>query len=141
MPVTAVETAPSPACVLLAEDDFELRRLLIRGLRKDGYDIVEVASGAELVHRLGLNLQEPERVEAVDLIIMDIRMPGWSGLEVLEALRSIGCQIPVIVMTAFGDDETHRTALRLGAASVLDKPLDPDHLRRVVINTLGRGDS
>jgi CheY-like chemotaxis protein len=125
------------ACVLLAEDDFELRRLLIRALEKDGHRIIEIATGAELVHRLGRSLEATGADMSPDLIVMDIRMPGWSGLEVLEALHDVGSDIPVIIMTAFGDPETHEKAMRLGARFVLDKPLDPNDLRSLVLRILG----
>jgi DNA-binding response OmpR family regulator len=131
-----IRTESEPARLLLAEDDFELRRLLIWALSKDGYQIVEIANGSELVHRLGLSLLESGKLETLDLIITDVRMPGWSGLEVLEALRTVGCQTPVIIMTAFGDAEVHQKALNLGAACVLDKPVDLDHLRWLVVRTL-----
>jgi DNA-binding response OmpR family regulator len=74
-------------------------------------------------------LREPD--EEVDLVISDIRMPVCSGLEILEGLRQAHRKIPVILMTAFGDDETRATANRLGAV-LLDKPFALEDLREAV---------
>lgn len=63
-----------------------------------------------------------------DMIISDIRMPGWSGIYVLASLRHSDWSMPVILITAFGDEETHAQAKRLGAASLLDKPFDIEEL-------------
>lgn len=125
-----------PARVLLAEDDAALRRLLADKLRKDGYVVEEAESGLELLTRLGIQRG------AFDLVISDIRMPGVSGLEVLEGLRN-GYEpgswaIPVILITAFGDPETHAEAARLGAV-IFDKPFDVDDLRTCALNLVGPG--
>jgi CheY-like chemotaxis protein len=117
--------------VLVAEDDTEMRMLLVRMLRKDGYHVEEVGSGAELLHRIGTSLLS-RRGEPPELIISDIRMPGFTGLEVLSGLREADWAMPVILITAFGDSETHAEAQRLGAEAVFDKPFDMDELRSAV---------
>ena len=74
-------------------------------------------------------LESLEGKEAsIDLVVTDIRMPGLTGLEVLESLFDRHGHPPVICMTAFGDPETHALAGRLGAAAVFDKPFDIDIL-------------
>lgn len=107
--------------IVLAEDDAELRRLLGHRLREMGYQVVEIPDGIQLM--LHLMLDSPLRgcVPTVDAIITDVRMPGVTGLEMLETLREEGWQIPVLVITAFGDAEVHEAARRFGA-KVLDKP-------------------
>jgi DNA-binding NtrC family response regulator len=115
--------------ILLAEDDADMRDLVAAQLREDGYDLVEASNGVDLVraiHRFE-NAMLP-----LSLIITDIRMPGFSGLEVLEYLRYAGLHVPVIVMTAFGDARTHADATSLDALLVLDKPFDMDELRAAV---------
>jgi DNA-binding response OmpR family regulator len=115
--------------ILLAEDDAEMRSLVSSQLREDGYDVIEARNGVELVRAI-------HRFESifvpVHLVITDIRMPGFDGLEVLEYLRYANLAMPVIVMTAFGDSRTHITARANGAALVLDKPFDLDALRAAV---------
>lgn len=109
--------------VLLAEDDYELRQLIAASLRRIGCDVVEVSDGLQLVERVGASMGA-KTLSDFDVVISDIRMPGWSGLEVLEGLKSAGCSTPVILITAFGDDDIHRAAGRAGAVAVFDKPFD-----------------
>jgi CheY-like chemotaxis protein len=119
--------------VLLVEDDREMRRLLTDVLQKHGYQIVEATSGAEAVELVlqpygcGGALELP-----FDLIITDVRMSGYSGLELLELLRTTTITTPAIVITAFGAAEVHASATQLGAVAVFDKPFDVDSLARTV---------
>ncbi len=123
-----------PRRVLLVEDDPEMRELMALTLRGDGYDVQEAADGAEALRVLGTSAADgPERI---DLVVSDIRMPGYSGLEMLQRMRGGPSSIPVVLVTAFGDRETHARARRLGA-SLLDKPFDLDDLRALVFEALG----
>jgi DNA-binding response OmpR family regulator len=112
-----------PPLILLAEDDLELRRLLTQRLKNLGLDVVAVRDGRELARQLrGASPDDPPR-----LVISDIRMPGRTGLEVLDSLRASGGVVPFILITAFGDPQTHAEARRLGA-TIFDKPFDLDDL-------------
>ena len=71
-----------------------------------------------------------------DLLVSDIRMTGFTGLEVLAGLRDLTWRIPTLLMTAYGDDATHAQARSLGARAVFTKPFDLDDLRTVVLNLL-----
>ena len=119
------------ARVLLAEDNDEMRTLLAAILRADGYQVVEAKDGRELLSGL-LAARERGRPPTIDLVVSDIRMPACSGLAVLERLREVDWSIPVILITAFGSQETHSRARSLGAALVLDKPFDLEELRHAV---------
>ncbi|MDZ7305005.1 MAG: response regulator [candidate division KSB1 bacterium] len=114
--------------VLLAEDDHEMRALLARVLRKAGYEVTECSNGVELLEHLGSYFLPDEEHEEIDLIISDIRMPGVSGLEILEGLSKHDDFTPFILITAFGDTETHAQAERFGALAMFDKPFDIDDL-------------
>jgi CheY-like chemotaxis protein len=117
--------------VLLAEDDEDMRVLLSTALRREGYAVEEVVDGSALLDRLASGLLAGELAgerPLPDLIISDIRMPGWSGIDVLASLRQSDWAMPVILITAFGDPETHEQARRLGAATLLDKPFDVGEL-------------
>ncbi len=127
-----------PARIMLAEDDPEMRSLLASGLRKDGYDVIASPTGFGIFEEIGLLLFRGEAVPA-DLIISDERMPGMFGLEVLAALRKAGWPIPFILITGFGDRQTHEKAIRLGAAAVFDKPFDIDDLRGTILTLLRGG--
>jgi DNA-binding response OmpR family regulator len=114
------------ARVAVAEDDPDMRGLVADALRRDGYRVVEIADGS----RLRREVAELSN-GGVDLIVSDIRMPIVSGLEILRALREARSTIPVVLMTAFGDESTRREAVRLGAV-VFSKPFKLDELRGVV---------
>jgi CheY-like chemotaxis protein len=104
----------------------------------DGYEVVEVADGGGVLDELVHSLSDESSLRSFDVIITDVRMPGFSGMDVLRAVRGLPEAPPVILMTAFGNKETHREAHRLGALTVLDKPFDLDDLRAAVANALGR---
>ena len=125
-----------PARVLVAEDDTEMRRLVVEALRKDGYDVTEVADGGRLLVELAH--QVTTNYEQVDLIVSDVRMPICSGLQIIEALRTAHCATPIILMTAFGDDAT-RARASLAGALLFDKPFDLDELRATVARLLDGG--
>ena len=134
---TAVRDEPrfspawNPATVLLAEDDAAMRALLLFALRREGFSVYECANGVELARALGLD-SDTRRSMNVDVIIADIRMPYISGLEILEAMQPASDWPPMILITAFGDEQTHADALGMGAADIFDKPLDASHLLRRV---------
>jgi DNA-binding response OmpR family regulator len=122
-------TPAKPNHILLAEDDKEMRAMLAFALRKDGYEVTEFSNGVDLFTHLEPFFL-PKRIGQKDvaLIISDIRMPGFTGMEVLEgASRKEGFP-PMILITAFGDEKTHDLAGELGAVAVFDKPFDMDDL-------------
>jgi len=120
--------------ILLAEDNYEMRKLLTWSLSKHGYTVTECADGTCILRKLGLAGETQN--ERFDLIISDIRMPGVTGLEVLEGAHIFEELPPVILITAFPDKKTLDDAKKLGAAAVLAKPFDVDeliaHVRRVL---------
>jgi DNA-binding response OmpR family regulator len=121
-------TAEPPA-VLVAEDDAALREVICEALAAAGWRVESYADGDALLNALTYRfdcLGTPP-----DLVVTDLRMPGGSGLDVLQRLRRFDKVTPVILITAFGDAKTHAAALKLGACHVLDKPFDVDTLRIV----------
>jgi two-component system, response regulator, stage 0 sporulation protein F len=127
-----------PARVLIADDDAEMRAMIAATLRRDGYDIVEAPSGAALLEEVSMLLFGGEAVP-VDVIISDERMPGMLGSEVLAGLRDSHWPTPFILITGFGDRQTHQRALSLGARAVFDKPFDLDELKHKIEEILTRG--
>jgi DNA-binding response OmpR family regulator len=122
--------------ILLADDDGSFRFLIARSLRVDGYHVVAVANGVDLIDLLSDSLNPRSPVAGFDLVLSDIRMPGWPGLGALARIRGHPAMPPFILFTAFGDDETHRLALELGALTLLDKPFDIDELCSIVAAVL-----
>ncbi len=120
-----------PPRVVVAEDDDEMRRLVVEALLKDGYEVEEARDGGRLLVRAAAYYTRRAKVADVDLIVSDVRMPICSGLQILQGLREANWHIPVILMTAFGDDATRARAEGLGAI-LFDKPFDMDDLRTAV---------
>lgn len=108
--------------ILLAEDDPDMREMLSFVLWRAGYAVDAMSDGLSLL----LRLSEAGTACCVDwdLVISDIRMPGVTGIEVLEYLHSRKDLPPLLLITAFGDNETHDLAQRLGAVTLIDKPFD-----------------
>jgi len=117
--------------VVVADDDRDMRDALAAALRRDGYDVVELADGADVLDYMG-NCLLHKPPDPPDLLIADIRMPGFSGLQVTAGLRKI--DVPIILITGFGDATIHAHAERLGAVAVFDKPFEVDDLRTLVCN-------
>lgn len=118
--------------VLLIEDDAEMRAMLARELRRDGHHVIEVGSGSVALEILGDLVFAPAAQRRPTVVLSDVRLPHFSGLEILEAVQLTTRRIPVILMSAFGTDRLHQLAHGLGAAVVLDKPFEMDALRDAV---------
>ncbi len=110
--------------VLIVEDEAKMRRLLELDLADAGLQTVS-APDAET----GLKLF---RENAVDLIVTDLKLPGMSGLDFLQAVKHASSALPVIVMTAFGTVETAVEAMKAGASDYVLKPFSLAELRMVV---------
>jgi CheY-like chemotaxis protein len=117
--------------VLVAEDDPDMRRLIATLLRMAGHKVAEARDGMDILDRLESSIWS-ERHDLFDVIVSDVNMPGLSGLDVLAALRCAYWTTPVVLITAFGDDDMRAEARALGASAVLDKPIDPEKLREAV---------
>lgn len=114
--------------ILLAEDDDDFRALLSFVLRNDGYRVTDVAGGMALLDALLRSFDKGN--EPVSLVISDERMPGIRGLEVLMHAREYGLTAPLVLITAFGDDELIASAAEAGVV-VIRKPFEIADLRIV----------
>jgi len=110
--------------VLIIDDDRNLRFAFRRVLDAKTYTIDEAGTGEE-----GLAMV---RSQPYDVILLDLRMPGMSGMEVLEKLLELDSRTPVIMMTAFGVTDTAIQAIKLGAYDFVLKPFEIDEIQRVV---------
>ena len=120
-----------PERLVLVVDDEEAQRKVLAGfLRKRGY---EVESAASVDEALRVAAARP-----VDLVLTDLRMPGRTGLDLLEDLRQINPEVPAIVMTAYGTVQSAVAAMKRGAADYLSKPIDLEELEVLVARTLER---
>jgi two-component system response regulator AtoC len=113
---------------VVIEDDPDMRDTVTRALRLDGHDVVSAGDGIRAAALLRQLLEDGDH--GIDLVVTDIRMPRGNGLDLLECIRVVDEELPVIVMTGFGDSEVERRTSDLGAF-FLDKPFDVDDLRRL----------
>jgi len=118
--------------VLLIEDDTEMRRMLAGALRRDGHTVVELANGDDALDWLGPGVLDGDLERIPDLVVSDVRLPYFTGLEILESLQVSARRIPVILITGFPDRETYTQAAQLGAECVLEKPFDLCELRAAI---------
>jgi two-component system NtrC family response regulator len=116
--------------ILVVDDEEPQRRVLAGFLRKAGYDVEAVGSPDEALAVVA--------ARTVDLVLTDLRMPGKTGIELLEAVRGLNPEIPVVVMTAYGTVASAVDAMKRGAADYLGKPVDLDELEVLVARTLER---
>ena len=133
---------PRPPRVLLAEDDEDFRSLLSLLLRAEGYHVVEAEDGDMLLeHLIDAFAWGSDRTLGYDAIITDVLMPGFSGLDVLQAFHRSTASTAVIVMSAFDDARFARSARALGAAAFFSKPLDTQELLKSLAVALDRSSS
>jgi CheY-like chemotaxis protein len=125
-------TPPRSLRVLVADDDDDMRALVIATLHADGCSTAEAHDGDELLKLLRDALDAPDL--RPDVIVADVKMPGLSGFGVLAALQRAKSSLPVILITVMTDNSIHVVAKRLGAVGVLNKPFDPDDLVTAVRN-------
>ncbi|MFI5339825.1 MAG: response regulator [Candidatus Methylomirabilales bacterium] len=110
--------------VLVVDDEPDAVELLKEFLLGKGYEVLTASDGEEALHKL--------KEERPHLILLDVRMPKMSGLEVLKQIREIDHEVGVIMVTAVHEEETGRQALRMGAVDYITKPLDLKYLERVI---------
>ena len=112
----AVSTAPAVRStrIVLVDDEDDFRECLGLNLEDEGFGVATFSSGAAALEHLASG-------EAADLILLDWRMPGMNGLEMLRELRQRGIMTPVIFLTGLGDDVYEEAALAGGAVDFIDK--------------------
>ncbi len=114
--------------IFIVDDDKGLVHFLTRLFEKQGYSVDSVHDGAEALRRLDH--------EQYDLILLDYKMPGLSGLDTLKQIRASQCQTPVIIITAYGTTETAIETMKRGAYDYLLKPFNTEELKRIVADAL-----
>jgi DNA-binding NtrC family response regulator len=118
------------ARMLVVEDDRVARDLAVEILRADGYQVDSVGSGEEAIGRA--------KKGAFDLVLSDVRLGGKDGFEVLAAFRVADADLPVVLITGFGDVAGAIAAIRKGAYDYVPKPFRVDELRTTVRRALER---
>src|SRR6266700_8199645 len=114
--------------ILIIDDEPHLPHQFARYLKKHDYEVSVAADG-------DAGLRELQR-STIDLVLLDLRLPRMSGLEILQRMRKIDPEVPVVILTAYGDVQTAVSAMKLGASDYLLKGFDLDELLLVVQRSL-----
>jgi two-component system alkaline phosphatase synthesis response regulator PhoP len=110
--------------ILLVEDDPTLRQALSFNLTREGYEVAAAADGEQAL--------DAARNQHLDLVLLDVMLPGMSGVEVLRVLRREGVTTPVIILSAKGDEIDRVVGLKVGADDYVTKPFSrPELLARI----------
>ncbi|MBI5115420.1 sigma-54-dependent Fis family transcriptional regulator [Candidatus Poribacteria bacterium] len=117
--------------ILIVDDDSQLRQSFDRLLTEEGYEVRTAATGEAGIEAI--------REKTPDLVIMDVRMPGISGLEAFRAMRELDPKLPVVIMTAFGTTDTAIEATKLGAFDYVLKPFEIPDILSVIEQALEAG--
>jgi DNA-binding response OmpR family regulator len=110
--------------VLLVDDEDELVFTMAERLTMRGYEVDAVTSGDAALERLGANVY--------DVAVVDVKMPGTSGQEVLRVARELRPEMPVILLTGHGSTEEGEEGMRLGACAYLFKPVNIEELMKTM---------
>ena len=116
--------------ILIVDDQFGIRILLNEVLQKEGYDTFQAANGLQALEILNDHVP--------DLVLLDMKIPGMDGIEILKRMKVLQPDIKVIIMTAYGELDMIQEAMDLGAITHFAKPFDIDDIRKAVekhINT------
>lgn len=127
-----MSTSPSsrPDKIMIVDDDARIRDLLRRYLSQEGFEVM-VAEDAKTLNRLLLR-------ETVDLIVLDLMLPGEDGLSITRRLRASNDKTPIIMLTAKGEDVDRIVGLEVGADDYLGKPFNPRELLARIHSVLRR---
>ena len=117
-------------CVLVVDDDPTVSDVVRRYLERAGYEVTHAADGLTALHRF--TQQQP------DLVVLDLMLPGIDGLEICRRLRQDGIGVPVIMLTALGEETDRVIGLQIGADDYLTKPFSPRELVLRVQSVLRR---
>src|SRR6266446_2543758 len=131
-PLVAASLSSPRKATLLVVDDEEGPRQSVRVIFKDDYEVLMAADGPSAI--------ELAQKSRIDVAVLDIRMAGMSGIEVLERLKYVDPGIEVVMMTAFETTDTMRQALRLRACDYINKPFDISTMRAAVASAMQRRD-
>lgn len=110
--------------ILIVDDQFGIRILLNEVLQKEGYKTFQAANGVQAL--------EIVKKDPPDLVLLDMKIPGMDGIEILKRMKVIEPDIRVIIMTAYGELDMIQEAMDLGALTHFAKPFDIDDIRVAV---------
>ncbi|RAS73038.1 response regulator [Priestia endophytica] len=110
--------------ILIVDDQYGIRILLTEVLQKEGYKTLQASNGFEAI--------DIAKERTPDLVLLDMKIPGMDGIEILKRLKELDDTVKVIIMTAYGELDMIQEAKDLGALTHFAKPFDIDEIRQAV---------
>lgn len=117
--------------ILVVDDEEEIRKILSRILEKEGFKVITAPEGQQALQRICF--------DAPDVVLLDVRMPGLNGMEVLKKIKEIDDDLPVVLVTAYADIHQAVEAMKDGAYDYLAKPFDNEEVVWVARRALAEG--
>ncbi|OEF99858.1 two-component system response regulator [Vulcanibacillus modesticaldus] len=114
--------------ILIVDDQYGIRLLLTEVFNKEGYQTFQAANGKEAIIIV--------RKESPDVVLLDMKIPGMDGLEILKHIKKIKNDLKIIMMTAYGELDLLEEAIQCGIVTYFSKPFDIDHIRQAVYDAL-----
>ena len=119
--------------VLIVDDEAIVRESIKDWLKDVGYEVATAESGEEALEMM--------KKQDFGVVVLDVRLPGKTGLEILKEVKAVKPEIKSIIITAYPSEETTAEAKKLGAIDYLIKPIAPDDLERLIRETLQKAES
>jgi len=126
--MTAKVKKKLPCCILLVDDEANVRTVFSDVLKRAGYRVKTVGDGHEAIKEVEEN--------TYNLALVDLRMPKMDGIEVLENIKKTKPELPVIIYTGYSSITTAVEAMRKGASDYLNKPFSPEELKLAIKKAL-----
>jgi DNA-binding NtrC family response regulator len=111
--------------ILIVDDEKNIRLTLRRSLETYDYEIIEAFTGEEAL--------EIMQKTQIDLVLLDLKLPGISGLEVIQEMKDRKINAKIIIISAHGTIEAAVESMKLGASDFIEKPFTPDDIRQLVL--------
>jgi len=115
--------------MLVVDDNADLRSNLAQQFMAEDFDVDTAADGKDALDKMGKG--------NYDIVLLDLKMPGMDGMEVLREMKALNKNPHVIMLTAVADVATAQECVKLGASDYVSKPYDPEDLLHIVIKVLG----
>ncbi|RMH07463.1 MAG: response regulator [Nitrospirae bacterium] len=123
---------PSNGCVLVVDDEPDVRKVVRMTLEKAGYDVLEAEDGEKAIQEIN----KGEHPLLLDVIITDIRMPKINGVEAIKYFQEQYPRVPLIVLTGFPDLDMATSFLKQGVVDYLVKPVESEKLKAAVAKAM-----
>ena len=117
--------------VLVVDDEEEIRKILSRILEKEGFEVITASDGEQAMQKICSDIP--------DAVLLDVRMPGLNGMEVLKKIKAIDENLPVVLITAYADTHQAVEAMKEGAYDYLAKPFDNNEVVWITSRALAEG--